>query len=128
VGRARRAKKNRIAEHPKHSLAKLSERLVMLIQPYRDDYETRDTYQKLITVASVGWNLDLLPGDRRAELLERTLEAIPVLDRVAARNFIIEFVRRKQELFPEDRRFIANATVIGDGDRFRVQVASLSGK
>ena len=126
MSRARRAKTKRTSQHLEHQSTKLSERLITLIQPYRDDDLTCDTYQKMITVAAAGWNLVLLPAEQTEALLEQTLEAIPIIDRTVARGLILECMRRKQELFPEDRRFVANATVIDEGDSFRVQVASLS--
>jgi hypothetical protein len=124
LGRARRLKKQRFTSRDPVAL-KLSECLVALVQPYRQDDLTRDGYQKLITVASVAWNVCSFPPDQRERLLERSLEAIPMVDRPMARALILEFIVRKNELFPDDRRFIANATVTDKGSSFAVQVASI---
>ena len=106
--------------------AKLSQRLIQVAQPYLNGGEELDEYRKELMLASAAWNMSLLPPESREDYLLKSLN--PELEE-EHRQLIVqhlgELVRRKETLFPGDRRMIANVDVLDEGDSVRVLVASL---
>ncbi len=84
-------------------------------------------YRNELSIASTAWNLSLFPPDAREDYLMGALDAqgLQGRDRLVVAHHLRELVKRKDRLFPEDRRMIANVEVLDEGDEFRVLVASL---
>ncbi len=108
---------------PKEDL-RLSERLVDLIAPYREDDLTADDYKTLIAAAASAWNLSLLPGQERGEALAQALRHAGARNRQEPAELIAALMQRKQQLFPDDDRAIVHWEVSESDDEFHVVVAS----
>jgi hypothetical protein len=107
--------------------AKMSQRLIQVAQPYLNDGDNLDEYRKELSLASTAWNLSLFPPDSREEHMMKSLDphAIEEEDRQLIAQHLRELVRRKERLFPEDRRLIAKVDVLDEGESVRVLVTSL---
>jgi hypothetical protein len=104
---------------------RLSERLVDLIAPYRQEYLTCQRYEMLIGAAATAWNLSLLPEAERPAALRRAFRKAEIRDVEAAAEVIASLMRRKEQLFPHDHRTIVSWQVSESGDQCHVSVASL---
>jgi hypothetical protein len=74
---------HRESRRPKEDL-RLSERLVDLIAPYREDGLTSQRYELLIGAAATAWNLSLLAQAERPEALRQAFRNANVRDVEAA--------------------------------------------
>jgi len=104
---------------------RLSERLVDLIAPYRENGLPPERYEMLIGAAATAWNLSLLPEARRPEVLRESLRGTKASDAEGAAELIVTLMRRKEQLFPEDDRPIVSWEVSESDDQCHVTVASL---
>lgn len=106
----------------------MSQRLIQVAEPYLDGGDNLDEYRKKLSLASIAWNLSLLPADSREELMMETLErqAMGQEDRQLIAHHLQELVRRKERLFSGDRRLIAKVDVLDEGESVRVFVTSLT--
>ena len=114
----------RESRRPKDDL-RLSERLVDLIAPYREEGLTSRRYEMLIGAAATAWNLSLLPEAERPAALRRAFRKAKVTDVEAPAEVIVTLMRRKEQLFPHDHRTIVSWEVSESGDQCHVSVASL---
>jgi hypothetical protein len=104
----------------------MSQRLIQVAQPYLDG-DDLDDYRNELWLASIAWNLSLFPPESREEHINSLdLSMLKEEDRQPIAQHLRELVRRKEQLFPGDRRLIANMDVLDEGDSFRVLVASAS--
>jgi hypothetical protein len=115
---------NRTRPRAKEDL-RLSERLVDLIAPYREDGLTRDRYELLIGAAVTAWNLSLLSEAERLGALRDAFKKAKVRDRESVAEVIVTLMRRKQQLFPDDGRTIVHWEISESADEYHVTVASL---
>jgi hypothetical protein len=104
---------------------RLSERLVDLIAPYREDGLTSERYEMLIGAAATAWNLSLLPEAERPEALGQSFRRARVRDVEGVAEVIVTLMRRKEQLFPNDDRTIVTWEVSESGGQCHVTVASL---
>jgi len=104
--------------------AKMSQRLIQVAQPYLNCGDDVDEYRKEISLASSAWNLSLMPPDLREENMMKSLREIEGVDRQLIAEHLRELVRRKERLFPGDRRLITNVDVLDEGASVRVLVMS----
>ncbi len=116
---------HRESRRPKEDL-RLSERLVDLIAPYREDGLTSQRYELLIGAAATAWNLSLLAEAERPEALRQAFRKANVRGVEAAAELIVMLMRRKEDLFPDDRRTIVSWGVSESGGKCHVTVASLA--
>jgi hypothetical protein len=106
--------------------SRLSERLVDLIAPYREDGFTPERYELLISAAAMGWNLSLLSETERPEALRKCFRRAKVRDVEGVAQVIISLMRRKEQLFPDDDRPIVSWEVSESDGQWHVTVASLA--
>jgi len=128
AGRRKRLSKSMKLFHSRQGeTAKMSQRLIQVAQPYLNDGDNLDEYRKELSLASTAWNLSLFPPDSREEHMMKSLDphAIEEEDRQLIAQHLRELVRRKERLFPEDRRLIAKVDVLDEGESVRVLVTSL---
>lgn len=118
MGRASRRK--RIERALKPSAEKASTRLIELIEPYVDEPETRDSYEALVVIGVLAWNLAILPESERRRVGEEMLRDAAATAVPLTREVLWNLVGRKLELFPEDQRFIETFEVHEQGNRFTV--------
>ena len=114
----------RQSRRPKEDL-RVSERLVDLIAPYREDGCTPERYEMLIGAAATAWNLSLLSEAERPEALRQSLRRAKVRDEEGVAEVIVTLMRRKEQLFPDDHRTIVSWEVSTSGGQCHVTVASL---
>lgn len=112
------------SRRPKEDL-RLSERLVDLIAPYRDDGFTPARYEMLIGAAATAWNLSLLSEAERPEALRQSFRRAKIRDIEAVAEVIVTLMRRKEQLFPDDDRTIVSWEVYESAGQCHVTVASL---
>lgn len=127
-GRRKRSRKSLKVFHSRQEeTAKMSQRLIQVAQSYLNGGDNLDEYRKELSLASTAWNLSLFPPDSREEHMMKSLDlhALEEEDRQLIAQHLRELVRRKERLFPEDRRLIAKVDVLDDGDSVRVLVTSL---
>jgi len=105
---------------------RLSERLVDLIAPYREDHLGLKGYQALIGTAVAAWNLALLPERERERAFREAVAGAPARDRDAVAEILAALVRRKGQLFPGDGRPIVHWEVSESADQYHVSVASIA--
>lgn len=129
AGRRKRLRKSlKLFHSPQGETAKLSQRLIQVAQPYLNGGDDLDEYRKELSLASTAWNLSLFPPDAREENMMKSLDlqALEEEDRQLIVQHLRELVRRKEQLFPGDRRLIAKVDVLDEGTSIRVLVASLT--
>jgi hypothetical protein len=128
MGAAGRRKRLRKLFHSRQGeTAKMSQRLIQVAQPYLNGEDNLDEYRKELSLASTAWNLSLFPPDSREEHMMKSLDlhAIEEEDRQLIAQHLRELARRKERLFPGDRRLIAKVDVLGEGESVRVLVTSM---
>ena len=113
----------RASRRPKQDL-RLSERLVDLIAPYRAGDLTRERYEALIGAAATAWNLSISPEPERLEALKQALRDAKTSDVQAHSDLILELMRRKEALFPDDDRTIVHWEVSESGEQYHLSVMS----
>lgn len=123
-GSARDPKVHRESRRPKEDW-RLSERLVDLIAPYRQDGIPAERYELLIGAAATAWNLSLLSEAERPEALRQSLRRAQVSEGQGVVEMIDTLLRRKEQLFPDDRRTIMSWEVSESDGQCHVTVASL---
>jgi len=109
-------------------LPKLSERIIELAQPLLEDAESKKEEAISIDLSAMAWNLSLDVGKKREELLStilKTLAPFSPFRKKALRKEFENLVRRKERLFPHDRRYIASWEVTPRPGSILVNVASL---
>ena len=107
--------------------ANMSEVVAELIDPYLKFADTYDAYQKLITTACIAWDMANLPeGEKLASInqIADTLSDLTVQDREDMTEIILELIRRKELLFPDNHRMIVNFEITESGNNFHVAIAS----
>jgi hypothetical protein len=127
AGRRKRLRKSPKLFHSGQGEAgKISQRLIQIAQPYLPGEDNVDEYRKELSIASTAWNLSLFPPHLREEnvLKSLDLQALGERDRQLIAQPLRELVRRKERLFPGDRRLIEKVDVLDEGDSIRVLVAS----
>ncbi|MBI2927092.1 MAG: hypothetical protein HYY24_15460 [Verrucomicrobia bacterium] len=83
-------------------LPKMSDVLIEFAQPLLAEARTESEYRGAFALASVAWNLALMPFLKR---LKRLGELVKRADRAAA-DIALDLIRRKHELFADDKRWV----------------------
>jgi hypothetical protein len=107
---------------------KMSDVLDDFVAPYEPSAETKDDYEKLLTLAATAWNAALLPEAKRPQMLEevlgKELPGVPKNLRKDLRAFINELIARKLTHFAANRRMIVDFTLQETHDGYHLSVAS----
>ena len=117
AGRRKRLRKSlKLFHSGQGETGKMSQRLIRVAQPYLNGGDNLDEYRKELSLASTAWNLSLFPPDSREEHMMKSLDldALEEEDRQLIAQHLRELVRRKERLFPGDRRVIAKLDVLDD--------------
>jgi len=89
-------------------MRKLSEVILELIEPFMDDIPL-ENMEMLIQIGIVAWDLAILPPHQRPKAKAMMLrEAHGPRGDVGA--LLDVFIERKEQLFPDDRRFVVDYT------------------
>lgn len=106
-------------------MRKLSEELLELVAPYREEAETDEAIARLIALGALAWNLALLPPDAEERAMREQVEAtLRGGEAAAARALLGELIARKRRHFADDRRRIVSYQIADVGPEFRLLVAS----
>lgn len=105
-------------------VAPLSEALIELIEPYEHEATTLKMYKTLVGLASLSWNIATVPeAEREAQLAEAAHE-LTTSDDAAVQEVIQTLIRRKNSLFPHDKRIIVGCEASMSPSGYRVMVTS----
>ena len=85
---------------------KMSEVLQDFLAPYWDSADTPEKMHQLLSVAIIAWNSALMPAAERDKLIDKTLATADPEAREAVLPFLSELIRRKEQVFPDNNRFI----------------------
>ena len=84
--------------------AKMSDVLTELVRPDWNTCANEEDMRKLLTLGLVAWNAALFQGAKRAAYLDDFAKTFPAESR-SDFYFVIEpLIRRKEELFPQNKR------------------------
>jgi hypothetical protein len=99
---------------------KLSQAIVTLACPYKEQFNTYPAYQTLITLTCSAWNAELLREPKRSEMIGRVIDLCKdITDEkglLEFRELIDALIKRKQILFPDDIRYITKFEVVEGED------------
>jgi hypothetical protein len=106
---------------------KASTRLAQLIAPHTVEGETKSSYEALVALGALAWNLSLLPTEERADGTRETVRAAVARGYPLTDHWLSELVERKMSLFPSDERWIQSyEVVVGPDGRLAIVVVTLS--
>ncbi|MEI6270069.1 MAG: hypothetical protein WCP01_14415 [Methylococcaceae bacterium] len=128
MGKASRKKHLQRQQKPSVSI-KLSAALLELCEPFEPEKLSTKEFENLIALAAVAWNIGALPKEDRIEKLTAFIDEMPTMRQeleaemgkhsndsnpapaIKTIHFIGAIIQRKDELFPEDNRFILDFNV-----------------
>jgi hypothetical protein len=106
-------------------LGPLSGALGQLIEPYRHEADSLDSFKALVGIGALAWNLAPLPELERDKHFADGLRKLDVPDPEMLRSLIQDLIRRKQRLFPHDQRMIVGYEITLTPAGPHLMVASL---
>ena len=107
--------------------AKMSDAVTDLIRPYRDWATDLNSFRNLIMLACIAWNAANMPAMERPKALLEAVNRSPETafeEMGELMNFLMELVRRKELLYPDNTRMVINFKVSETKDDFHVAIAS----
>lgn len=106
---------------------KASTRLAHLIAPHAVEGETKSSYEALVALGALAWNLSLLPAEERSDAIREAVRAAVAGGYPLTDSWLSELVARKMSLFPSDERWIQSYEVVVQPDgRLAILVVTLS--
>lgn len=129
MGKASRRKKQRapvlLDLQPRSD--KISTRLSELVAPHVAEDETRDSYEALIVLGAMAWNLSLVSAGERSEAVAEIVRGATKIGLPVTVQWMKELIDRKVRLFPSDGRFIESWEVREEPDgQFTLYVVAAS--
>ena len=109
------------------SANKLSEVILDYAEPLTNVADGIEVEERAIRMSVTLWNASLLPKQKALETMEPALEDMAQGDQLLKSEFYLMFelmYKRKQSLFPNDKRFIVDYTLEENDGDFYLQVAS----
>lgn len=101
-------------------------RLRELMQPFLEQLDdSRHTFEMLTAMAVNAWNVALMPLADRAAFMEQFLWIYPENARALVSSITEGMCFEKRRLFPDDRRYVADADVAEADGRFALIVKVL---
>jgi hypothetical protein len=108
---------------------KLSAVLLEFAEPYRAQATTVQAFESLIIVAALAWNKALLRGTKPQaafdEMLHPFLDSLSAAGRTEIEQLIAVLIRRKNQFFADDHRYVVSFEVSDAGEQYALSVASL---
>lgn len=132
----------------KYGQVKLSDAIAHICEPFNSDELDFDSYNNLITMAVTAWNIALSTSlEERKEKLLSALEALPDFEQNFERDFmafssaptlgreppdsmvmlhvLAGLMKRKDELYPNDDRYVIDFTLKPTIKGYHLQIKSL---
>ena len=109
------------------SANKLSEIILEYAEPLTNVADGSELEERAIRMSVTLWNASLLPKQKALETMEPALDGMAQGDQLLKSEFYLMFelmYKRKQSLFPNDKRFIVDYTLEENDGDFYLQVAS----
>lgn len=108
----------------------LSEAIEAVARPFMEGVETLPTARNCFTLVTTAWNMTLVSPKEKEDLFDGLVasfgETLSVAERVTLAAMIAAIERRKQDLFPEDRRFVVSFEIEEASEKWDLQVASIA--
>ena len=104
---------------------KVSQALWEVAKPLLGRSKKRAQVEQGLRTASMAWNLALLPEDKRQEMIEQALAPVKWPFRWFVRRMIKTMLDRKKQLYPQERRMIADVQVTGEAPDWKVKVSTV---
>ena len=108
---------------------KISEVFLEFIEPYEKDAPTDEAFEKLLVIAVVAWNAAVLGGEEGQQLIDVTVGAIAKSAGKKwgedAKGIIAMMMRRKENFFADDNRYIMDYRWAELEDGHHLTVAAL---
>jgi len=108
---------------------KMSEVLLAFIEPYKRFATTKGAYEGMILAGIIAWNAALISEGKREDFLNDMINnSFSSLNSEGIHTFrtiVHELIKRKESLFPEDRRFIIGYELSELGEDYHLSVASI---
>jgi len=105
-------------------LGPLSAAIIEIIEPYKHATDTLGDYKALAGLATLAWNLALMPEAERESRITAAARELKPSNGVDVREVIQVLSRRKDSLFPHDKRVIVGCDVTMGPNGYRVVVTS----
>jgi hypothetical protein len=86
------------------SAGKMSEALLALVQPEWNICHDEEAMRKLLTVGLAAWNAALMKAADRMAFLDSLAQKLPSELRQDFKQIVEPFIRRKDEMFPDNQR------------------------
>lgn len=103
---------------------KMSENILHLAEPL---LEHSENVESALSLATIAWNLSLIPEDERGPMLEKLLQSAAEKDPELVRGMRVllrDLVERKLELYPDDPRMILGHELARTGENSMFNVVS----
>jgi len=107
------------------SHASMSEALLEFAEPFMDAINTDDmeAYEKAVMTAIVLWNCAVMQGEKGKEKeIKKLLK--PLMRDDEGKSIVRYMLDRKQEMFPNNNRYIVDYELTDKGDGYHLSVAS----
>ncbi len=107
--------------------AKMSAVVTELIAPYRQMAINRASYTNLVASACIAWNTANLPEEEQLANISEALDELPNMAdelRPEVTRLILELVKRKTALFPDNHRIIVDFKITETKDNYHLGIAS----
>lgn len=107
-------------------MVSLSDAITEIIEPFREMADTFEAYQKIVAMACIAWNVELTSAFQRRREIRKAMKGFTGMgfrDRQDFKAIIKELVKRKELLYPNDKRMIVKYEVTKRKNDFHIQVA-----
>jgi hypothetical protein len=89
--------------------ARMSEVIIELIEPF--EWTDLEDLKKLVSIAIIAWNMANSPANVREDMLQKFALSIPPDLQAIMREHVEALIQRKNQLFPDNTRFILDYQV-----------------
>lgn len=103
---------------------KMSNVLLDFMSPYLKSATDRESFERLIIIGIAAWNSAIQPEPAINDVIKEFAKKMSIIDRFYFRRFLKVLVKRKNQLYPENKRFIVSYQVIETGSGWHVSVIS----
>jgi hypothetical protein len=106
---------------------KMSEVLIDFASPLIEVFPGREDAHLTFSLATLAWNASLLPKRERKRLVGEIASELFPSDREGSettKSFVNWMIKRKEQYFRDNKRFILDFQISGSGDDVRLSVVS----